>query len=357
VTDLKVTPNHPLTIASFSDSAGSYRAVPYVSVDGCTCVPVMFPQLLDTFDIHLKTPAGAMWVLLKASEAKVKELVYLPPDENPVLNPGGRTLVSALAASRDASVTRSESGGAGPEKVATEAEAEAVVVVAAVGGEVSKTELPVVDEREEAVSKTELPVVDEREEAVSKTELPVVDEREEAVSKTELPVVGEKEEAVSKTELPVVDEREEAVSKTELPVVGEKEEAVSSRLVRSHSWRRRLLIRGKQTGASHTRDAGEFHAQLPHGARLGRRRTRGCPTAETQEEEEGLKVEGGDGGGGCVGRAERGIGGSSQRRGRATCSRERGPNDRGGGGGEAGCRQSSQSSQEEGAAESLQGGE
>ena len=297
MTDLKVTPNHPLTIASFSDSAGSYRAVPYVSVDGCTCVPVMFPQLLDTFDIHLKTPAGAMWVLLKASEAKVKELVYLPPDENPVLNPGGRTLVSALAASRDASVTRSESGGAGPEKVATEAEAEAVVVGAAVGGEVSKTELP------------------------------------------------------------VVDEREEAVSKTELPVVGEKEEAVSSRLVRSHSWRRRLLIRGKQTGASHTRDAGEFHAQLPHGARLGRRRTRGCPTAETQEEEEGLKVEGGDGGGGCVGRAERGIGGSSQRRGRATCSRERGPNDRGGGGGEAGCRQSSQSSQEEGAAESLQGGE
>jgi hypothetical protein len=249
--DVKLTPNHPLTIASFSDSAGSYRAVPYVSVDGCTCVPVMFPQLLDTFEIHLKTPAGAMWVLLKASEAKVKELVYLPPDENPVLNPGGRTLKSVLAESRDAPVTRSESGGAGPEKVATEAEAEVeaevVVAVAVVGEEVSETELPVVDEKEEAVSKMELSAVDE------------------------------------------------------------KEEVVSSRLVRRHSWRRRPLTRGKQTGASRTRGAGDFHVQLAHGARLDWRRTRGYPTAETQEEEEEFKVEGG-GGGGCTGRAEQRIG-------------------------------------------------
>jgi hypothetical protein len=106
VVDAKFTPSYPSTITTFVDENGSYRAIPHVPIDGYTCVPVMFPQLIETFETHLSSRAEAMWALLKASEDKVKEVVYLRETEAVVLNPGGRTLKGVLGAVGDRPAAR-----------------------------------------------------------------------------------------------------------------------------------------------------------------------------------------------------------------------------------------------------------
>jgi hypothetical protein len=106
VVDAKFTPSYPSTITTFVDEKGSYRAIPHVPIDGYTCVPVMFPQLTETFETHLSSRAEAMWALLQASEEKVKEVVHLPETEAVVLNPGGRTLKGVLGVVADRPAAR-----------------------------------------------------------------------------------------------------------------------------------------------------------------------------------------------------------------------------------------------------------
>ena len=95
LTDISFSPDHPVTISTFVDATGSYRAVPHVLVDGGACVPVMFPQLADTFTKQF-TLAGAIWALLNATQEKLREILYLPKNVRAVLNPGGITLKDVL---------------------------------------------------------------------------------------------------------------------------------------------------------------------------------------------------------------------------------------------------------------------
>ncbi|KAF8246665.1 hypothetical protein K440DRAFT_326965 [Wilcoxina mikolae CBS 423.85] len=92
----RYTPNYPLTIATFVAPDGSFRAVPYVPVDGYTSVPVMFPELFATFQEHLSSEGMAMWALLKASEKKLGEVTCSGMCGDVVIHPVGRTLKQAL---------------------------------------------------------------------------------------------------------------------------------------------------------------------------------------------------------------------------------------------------------------------
>lgn len=79
--------------------------MPYVPLDGYTSVPLMFPQLAGTFSCRIESPSAAMWVLLKATEQKVAEMVYLRMTEEAALNPGGRTLGGVLGVAIDPPAT------------------------------------------------------------------------------------------------------------------------------------------------------------------------------------------------------------------------------------------------------------
>ncbi|KAF8533981.1 hypothetical protein BDD12DRAFT_458873 [Trichophaea hybrida] len=92
----RYTPNYPLTIATFVDPNGSFRAVPYVPVDGYTSVPIMFPELFATFQEHWSSEGMAMWALLKASEKKLGEVMCSGMCGDVVIHPVGRTLKQAL---------------------------------------------------------------------------------------------------------------------------------------------------------------------------------------------------------------------------------------------------------------------
>ena len=93
---INYTANYPITIATFVDREGSYRAVPYVPLDAYTSVPLMFPELAEVFKTRRHNHSECLWSLLKALEKKMSEMVYLAVDEQGTFNSDGNSLKHVL---------------------------------------------------------------------------------------------------------------------------------------------------------------------------------------------------------------------------------------------------------------------